>query len=683
LRYKKQSVARDGNGVIISNGTVSVFLAGTTTAASIYTSSTSTDVVNSVTTASDGSYVFYVDAFDYGSFQRFKYIVSHPDFSNTFTVDNVSVDEIVTGNYTISTAKTFSLPVEIPYGVTFTKAGSGSITVEASFYAGLYQIFSGFSAGDIVFGYTSVTDIYPNWWGLTSTGDPTTNRVSIQCAIDSAYDSVVQSQVANVRIKSGTYDLDSTAITLKSGVNVLGDGKYKTTLRSASATGSIFSSTGKLVWKLSGFDLNFTVARTAGFAILVESASSDYIIDDLRIVDPYIGIGFFESYNGTISNISILPGGPGGSVYIGFSYRGTINMTTSECAVTYGDYTGADTLAAFYIDSGNDGLWFNRCGNGAAGSDGGMVGFYMAEDTGGSFPSRWIFLQDCGIEGGGAITWANGKDGVQIISATDVHINNTYIASSARGIAVSGGNGVTISGCSIFNNGRDGISIAGGTDVKVIGNKIHNNSRETADTYYGIIVAADVNDFDIQANDVGTETNYGTVSTHIYDIAIAAGTSDNYRVIGNKVKDGSTAPFSDGGTGVNKVVSGNIGASARVFTSDDCFSGTYTPTLYNVANVAASTAYVCQYLRVGNVVTVSGQVDINVTTTALTQLGISFPIASTIVGYTQCSGTAGARNVNERSCVYGDATNTRAELTYTAVATGNEPWHFTFTYLIV
>lgn len=57
-------------------------------------------------------------------------------------------------------------------------------------------------------------------------------------------------------------------------------------------------------------------------------------------------------------------------------------------------------------------------------------------------------------------------------------------------------------------------------------------------------------------------------------------------------------------------------------------SGTYTPTLTNVVNISASTAYQAQYLQVGNTVTVSGRVDIDpVVTATATQLGISVPVA--------------------------------------------------------
>lgn len=60
-------------------------------------------------------------------------------------------------------------------------------------------------------------------------------------------------------------------------------------------------------------------------------------------------------------------------------------------------------------------------------------------------------------------------------------------------------------------------------------------------------------------------------------------------------------------------------------------SGTYTPTLANVANVASSTANGFRWLRAGNVVFLGGVVSLTPTAAAtLTQLSMTVPIASTM-----------------------------------------------------
>lgn len=114
-------------------------------------------------------------------------------------------------------------------------------------------------------------------------------------------------------------------------------------------------------------------------------------------------------------------------------------------------------------------------------------------------------------------------------------------------------------------------------------------------------------------------------------------------------------------------------------------SGTYTPSLTEVANVADSTAYVCQYLRVGNTVQVSGQVAIDPTLGAtLTQLGISLPVPSALTQAYQAGGTAACAAVaGYVAAISGDATNDRAELAFTTGAdVANRTWAFTCSYLV-
>lgn len=114
-------------------------------------------------------------------------------------------------------------------------------------------------------------------------------------------------------------------------------------------------------------------------------------------------------------------------------------------------------------------------------------------------------------------------------------------------------------------------------------------------------------------------------------------------------------------------------------------SGTYTPTLTNVANLDASTAHVCQYTRVDSVVTVAGRVDIDPTLTATaTQLGISLPIASNFATNDGLAGTAFCNLIaNQGAAIYADATNDRAQLEYVAVDVSNKAMFFVFQYLII
>ena len=115
------------------------------------------------------------------------------------------------------------------------------------------------------------------------------------------------------------------------------------------------------------------------------------------------------------------------------------------------------------------------------------------------------------------------------------------------------------------------------------------------------------------------------------------------------------------------------------------FGGTYTPELNNTANVAASTAYACQFIRVGRTVTVTGKVDVDPTLTAtLTQLGISLPFPSVFAEAEDCAGVAFASGVaGQGAAIRADVGNDRAEMVFISGNIANQPMYFTFTYTVM
>lgn len=132
-----------------------------------------------------------------------------------------------------------------------------------------------------------------------------------------------------------------------------------------------------------------------------------------------------------------------------------------------------------------------------------------------------------------------------------------------------------------------------------------------------------------------------------------------------------------------KALHNNAGAVTGT-TNQYIASGTYTPTLTGVANVAASTAYASQWMRVGNVVTVSGKVDVDPTAAVATQLGISLPIASNFANNQECAGTAASPAVaGQVAAILGDTTNDRCQMEWIAVDLSNRAMFFTFTYVVL
>lgn len=100
----------------------------------------------------------------------------------------------VTTNTTIPT----NVTLDIKRGAILTVATTKTLTINGFVQAGKYQIFSLVGTGALSFGYGSVHEIYPEWFGAVADG--TTNcTTAVQNAFDSAFEG------ATIRFGGGTY----------------------------------------------------------------------------------------------------------------------------------------------------------------------------------------------------------------------------------------------------------------------------------------------------------------------------------------------------------------------------------------------------------------------------------------------------------------------------------------------
>lgn len=108
--------------------------------------------------------------------------------------------------------------------------------------------------------------------------------------------------------------------------------------------------------------------------------------------------------------------------------------------------------------------------------------------------------------------------------------------------------------------------------------------------------------------------------------------------------------------------------------------GTYTPTITGVTNVASSSSPEAQYMRVGDVVTVSGSVSIDPTAGGTTTFRISLPVASTFSSNGQCSGVIG--NGSLTGTITANIANNVAQAQFAAASGTALLINFHFTYRI-
>ena len=120
---------------------------------------------------------------------------------------------------------------------------------------------------------------------------------------------------------------------------------------------------------------------------------------------------------------------------------------------------------------------------------------------------------------------------------------------------------------------------------------------------------------------------------------------------------------------------------------DAASSGTYTPTVFNANNCSVNAPAGClQYIRVGNVVTVSGVIDVNVSVNSTaTNFELSLPISSTLPSFRALGGcgvwyAVGLSNQNPPATCWGSSN--RAYFEFRALAASNQSMSITFTYQV-
>jgi hypothetical protein len=203
MRHRYSASFRDEHGLYIASGTVAVYLAGTSSAANIYTDVDSATHVHSVTTNSTGRYTFFVDRFDYDSDQTFKIVCSKTGYTS-LTIDNITIEDACVQTYTIADDTTVTTNVFAPVGCIYSVATGKVLTFSGKFDGSISQHFDG--AGTVVFGAGAVKEIYPEWWGATRDGI-TDDSVPLQAVITCS-----ATNKHKVKFTTGTY-LFATGLT--------------------------------------------------------------------------------------------------------------------------------------------------------------------------------------------------------------------------------------------------------------------------------------------------------------------------------------------------------------------------------------------------------------------------------------------------------------------------------------
>lgn len=175
-------------------------------------------------------------------------------------------------------------------------------------------------------------------------------------------------------------------------------------------------------------------------------------------------------------------------------------------------------------------------------------------------------------------------------------------------------------------------------------------------------------------------------------IGNSAGSGQTHQIIGNSkllLGDGGTLTVknkadsqswfdlaNDGAVTVKNMHNGPTSSNPR--------SGTNTPTIVSVTNVAASTAYSGQFMRVGDVVTFSARVDIDPTASGGVEFDVTLPISS---NFTATNNAAGTWSANDGGfgggIIRANSTNDRLTFIGKINVSTNTDCYFTVTYVVL
>jgi hypothetical protein len=111
-------------------------------------------------------------------------------------------------------------------------------------------------------------------------------------------------------------------------------------------------------------------------------------------------------------------------------------------------------------------------------------------------------------------------------------------------------------------------------------------------------------------------------------------------------------------------------------------SGTYTPVATGIDNCDAVTAYECMWLRVGNVVYVSGRVDVDATVSGDTRWSLTLPVPHDLTAIGDLAGVCAQRSssIQYPGTIYAGVSSDAAEFRMYAGSTSNRETYFNFSY---
>jgi len=382
------------------------------------------------------------------------------------------------------------------------------------------------------------------WIDVVAYGAVGNNIADDTAAINNAI-SALPATGGLVYFPPGEYLVSAQIPITQSNVKIMGAGIGVSIINQTSTTSDtfVFGSSSSYI-SVSDLSIWSSVTSTAGSAIKLNTVSLA-ALSRVEIEGPFIGVNGISSTFVVCDSVIIK--NPEAATGIGVIINGGNNYffdklivytTTTQCLY------GMQLLAA-------DSCWVDN-------SHFVMTGYGIIAN-----PANAAIVQKVMASNSAVAMCAN--DGIFINPAAGGTVQGVRFSSIRS--SLNSGNGVNfgtagtitstqLHGCQVLDNALAGINLQKGTYSLFDGCYVGGNSTASPGTSSGIKVAAAVSSFDIRTCRIGKSPT--SVATQKYGIEIAAGSSNNYSIIGNDLSDNVTGSMLDGGTGVVKQLMANF-----------------------------------------------------------------------------------------------------------------------------
>lgn len=354
-----------------------------------------------------------------------------------------------------------------------------------------------------------------------------------------------------VEMGTGTAKITSAITSTVAGVKLKGNGRAATII---SVTGSGYDALSFTGYYSGVYDLGLTSPsiRTSGAGVSF----------DVVFGCEAINLNLFNQFK---------------AIYTGLTYVMFLDrIYIRNCAATTGggihiNGGGDQFLSNILMDNDSTqpgyGLWLQKTGGAwVTTSDFIRSGTGVKLQPGAAEEVIWCFFDRVACDTCSLHGWLIDAQATSTVKGCDF-VQCWASSASFNGVRLQGAgvvDGMEFQNMRAISNGEDGLIAAttGVVNTKVIGGTFTGNSATTPHTHAGIDMGVDVSKFTIMGVKSGDALAITSTSQQ-RGIIVQPGASNNYIITGNDLDGNNLTGLTDGGTGTNKVVAGNLGHVTR------------------------------------------------------------------------------------------------------------------------